>query len=327
MGRHQHGHHPEHHCICDDLFLAARRRTISLVMQRKARANTGFFSNTSMQIRNCPVCRLNKTRLKYSVDEFRIVTCRECGFVYLANPIALEDEQHNYERYFRSADLPEYSAASSDENIRGAWRINEQRLGWIKAHRQTGALLDVGCGRGYFLEHAQQHGFIVEGVEISRLAGAYASEHLNITVHICSIEKEFNLTGSYDIITLWHVLEHMHNPRAALENVWSLLKPGGILFIQVPNLHSLKFQLSPAARKWRGGNHPRYHRSFFTRASLHLLLEACGLENYADSHLIYRTSDKYLARLAKRVLNSGDLDSFLDIAVFKEQASMFISTQ
>ncbi|MBN1560324.1 class I SAM-dependent methyltransferase [candidate division KSB1 bacterium] len=270
-----------------------------------------------MQIRNCPVCRLNKARLKYSVDEFRIVTCRECGFVYLANPIDIAEEQANYESYFRSAELPEYGATSSDENIKGAWTINEHRLRWIKSHKQTGALLDIGCSRGYFLRHARQQGYGVEGVEISRLAGAFVSEHSNITVHICSIESEINLAGVYDIITLWHVLEHMNDPRAALENAWSLLKPGGIIFIEVPNLHSLKFQLSSPSMKWRGGDHPRYHRSFFTRASLHRLLEACNFSNYRDAHHPYHTTDKEYLYLAKRLLNSLYLDSFLNIVVFK----------
>jgi 2-polyprenyl-3-methyl-5-hydroxy-6-metoxy-1,4-benzoquinol methylase len=267
-------------------------------------------------MRNCPICRQKKARSKYSVDDFRIVTCRQCGFVYLANPAQIEEEQENYESYFRSADLPEYCAASSDKDIKKAWKINERRLRWIKSYRQTGALLDIGCGRGYFLRHAQKGGYFVEGVEISRLAGAFVSEHSNITVHISSIEREIKIEGAYDIITMWHVLEHMYNPRTALENVWSLLEPGGIVFIEVPNLHSLKFQLSPPSRKWRGGNHPRYHRSFFTKDSLHRLLDACGLSNYIDSHLPYPTDNDW-AYLAKRILNRLHLDSVLTIAVFK----------
>lgn len=267
-----------------------------------------------MQNRHCPLCHHADSHLKYKVQSFHIVTCRQCGFVYLANPVDKDKEAEQYDDYFRSADLGDYSKESSDANLGRAWHLNEQRIGWIRQHLEKGTLLDIGCGRGFFLQHAQQNGFQVEGVEISRLAAQYASEHFDLTVHVSSLEQPINFGGDFDVITMWHVLEHFQQPRAAMENVWSLLKPGGTVFIEVPNLNSLKFKLSPTQYKWRGGNHPVYHRSFFTHKSLIHLLELCGFSDIRIEHLSYQTENNKLLHAPKKLLNLVHLDSFLAIS-------------
>ena len=269
-----------------------------------------------MKNRICPLCRHTISKSKFNVDNFRIVSCAQCGFVYLKNPIPADEEEQNYENYFLSAEFADYTGSSSDENIRRAWTMNEQRIAWIKNFANTGKILDIGCGRGFFLQHAREAGFDVQGVEISRLAARYASERFDIPVHICNLEDEKSLQDSYDIVTMWHVLEHYRNPRAAMENVWSLLNPNGRLFVQVPNLNSLKFRLLSPSKKWSGGNHPKYHRSFFSKKSLDHLLKICGFSKILDSHNVYR-HEKDPVYLIKRILNTFHWDSFLDITAVK----------
>ena len=266
-----------------------------------------------MQNRPCPLCHFSNSRVKYHVDDFRIVKCNECGFVYLSNPVQIAEESHNYEEYFYSAKLAEYSETSRDENIRQAWNINEQRLRFIGRYVSDGKILDVGCGRGFFLHHAQQEGFVGHGVEISRQAAHYASEHFGLTVHICNLDQEITIDEKFDVITLWHVLEHFQNPRAALENIRRLLNPGGRIFIEVPNLNSLKFKLSSRKNKWRGGNHPKYHRSFFTRETLDRMLKAAGFSTVQNVHMVYKTGSSSLLYLIKKMLNAVHRDSFLDV--------------
>lgn len=266
-----------------------------------------------MQNRSCPLCHSPHSRLKYFVDAFRIVKCLDCGFVYLDNPFQIKDEQQNYEDYFHSAKLAEYNEISKDENIKQARNINEQRLRLIGKYSPGEKMLDVGCGRGFFLHHAQEKGFHGEGVEISRLAAQYASEHYNLTVHICNLEQELNVDGNFDVITLWHVLEHFQNPRLVLENIRQLLNPGGRIFIEVPNLNSLKFQLSSRKNKWRGGNHPKYHRSFFTRETLDRMLETAGFSTIQNVHMIYNARSSSALYLIKKILNAVRRDSFLDV--------------
>jgi len=269
--------------------------------------------------RHCPSCGKHSSRLKYKVDDFRIVSCKECGFVYLDNPLGLADEPQNYEAYFNSAILDEYGPDSHDNNIKQAWLINEQRLDLIRTFNRGGKLLDVGCGRGFFLHHARQYGFKVRGLEISRLAARFASENYDLRIHICNLDEEMPPEERFDLVTMWHVLEHFQNPRSALEKIYAMLRPGGRLFIEVPNLRSLKFQLSPAAKKWRGGNHPKYHRSFFTRETLAALLNAAGFSSPKALHIAYATSANRSMRVLKKMLNFVYRDSFLDITAIKSQ--------
>ncbi len=265
-----------------------------------------------MTNRRCPLCRGTKVRNKFQVDAFGIVACQKCGFVFLANPAPPENEQENYESYFKSSQLADYTKDSSDAAIREAWRINEQRIAWVKQFTAGGRLLDIGCGRGFFLSHARKNGFDVRGVEISVSAAKYASEHFGVPVHICNLDVENNMDESYDVVTLWHVLEHFHDPRAVLENVRRLLKPGGRLFIEVPNLNSLKFRLSTPGRRWQGGNHPRYHRSFFTRKTLRRVLQTCGFDIDNTPPVNYDLQSNPAVRRAKHCLNAFHLDSFLN---------------
>ena len=266
----------------------------------------------------CPLCRHATSHLKYTVENFHIVTCRECGFVYLANPVDLAEEQQNYENYFQSANLADYRPQSTDKNIRQAWSINEQRLAWIQRYTKKGKLLDIGCGRGYFLTHAKNQGYHVQGMEISRLAARYASEKFDLMVQIGNIDEDTVLEEEFDIITLWHVLEHFQNPRTVLENVLSMLRPNGRLYIEVPNLYSLKFQLSLPKSRWRGGNHPMYHRSFFARDSLKRIMEISGFDDIKEEHLVYAAQSRRGIYAAKKLLNIFFKDSFLNVTATKQ---------
>jgi len=267
--------------------------------------------------RPCPLCSHHLSRRKYSVDSFRIVRCLNCGFVYLANPPEPETERDNYESYFQSTQSADESESRKD--LDSILIINEHRISMLKQYCPGGKLLDVGCGRGYFLHQAKQAGFQVEGVEISHRAAQYASEHFDVTVHIDNLDEETSFDGDYDIITMWHVLEHFQDPVTALQQVWTVLSPRGHLFIEVPNLRSLFFQLASNSKKWRGGNHPRYHRSFFTRDTLHRLLEQTGFINKWDEHMVYDTGRSWITLASKKILSRFYRDSFLDAVAQKNE--------
>lgn len=262
-------------------------------------------------MRNCPLCRQSKSSLKYTADSFNVVSCRQCGLFYVANPPAIEGEKNHYAKYFEQTTLGSYESDSSDNNIRRAWDINEQRLAWVKKYVSSGRLLDVGCGRGFFMHHARQQGFQVEGVEISDAAAQYASEQLNLTVMINNLDEEHSFEGQYDVICLWHSLEHFQQPRAVLDHLWNLCTPGGRIFIEVPNLHSLKFQLALPSKKWQGGNHPRYHRSFFTPSTLSLALSSAGFQQIEQGHPSYAAS--FCRSRLKSCLNQLGMDSFINV--------------
>lgn len=129
-------------------------------------------------------------------------------------------------------------------------------------------LLDVGCGNGDFLVNAKEAGWMVTGLEPDAKAAKAAQERgLDIVVGV--IDALAEQSSVYDVITLSHVIEHVHEPRQLLQSVHRLLKPGGVVYIDTPNINSLGAELFK--KNWRGIETPR-HLVLFTQSSLEALL-------------------------------------------------------
>ena len=138
-----------------------------------------------------------------------------------------------------------------------------------------GRLLDVGCGNGGFLMLARQAGWQVEGLDFD--AGAVqVARARGLEVHHGGIEMLGERSACYDVITLCHVIEHVHDPITTLRRLHALLKPGGVLWLDTPNLASLG-----AARfgpHWRGLETPR-HLVLFCSASMSDALTETGFSS------------------------------------------------
>ena len=156
-----------------------------------------------------------------------------------------------------------------------AARIRADDRGLGRADGVQRRVLDVGCGNGLFLQMAQQMGWQGFGVEMDPAAAAVASSHGSsiIAAQLCELGPVHEQT--FDAITLSHVIEHVAVPRAMLEDCWRLLKPGGYLWIETPNVDSLGYEIYGA--DWRGLEAPR-HLVLFTADSLRLTLEQAGFE-------------------------------------------------
>jgi len=177
-------------------------------------------------------------------------------------------------------------------------------------------VLDIGCGRGYFLKTASNHGFDVHGIDISETAVQYVTEKFLLRATCETLDDLLKSNRRYDIITLWHVLEHFLDPYTYLNKTNRLLNEFGICVVEVPNLRSLKFMLSK--QKWQGGNHPLYHRTFFTSRTLRDALMKTGFSQVKRSLLSYSIPDRSHAYdILKCGLNVFALDAFLNFTAFK----------
>ncbi len=272
-------------------------------------------SEITSATRCCPICGSDNCLTKYRVDHFCIVKCRDCDFVYLQNPQSATAEPETYEEYFRNADAMDALPDNSIVDPSNPWNIYYRRIGLIKDIYPTGKLLEIGCGRGYFLSLAQKSGYTVQGIEISSNAARYAREKFNVPVYTGDMEKMNIPEEKYDVITLWHVLEHFYNPLQVLCHVRSMLNDKGILIIEVPNLASLKFQVANAEKRWIGGNHPRYHLSFFTKKTLRGVLLQSGFTGVKSLFIDYSVTR--LKGLLKHILYKINMDSFLTVAAQK----------
>jgi 2-polyprenyl-3-methyl-5-hydroxy-6-metoxy-1,4-benzoquinol methylase len=153
------------------------------------------------------------------------------------------------------------------------WRSRmEAQVRHLPRARPGDALLDIGCGDGAFLEFALEMGWKAEGIEMDPQAVEVARRR-GLTVHQGSVDSLRDRKESYEVITLSHVIEHVHQPLQLLQACLRLLKPGGVLWLETPNLDAAGH--TRYGRDWRGLEPPR-HLVLFTWASLRLLLKAAG---------------------------------------------------
>jgi 2-polyprenyl-3-methyl-5-hydroxy-6-metoxy-1,4-benzoquinol methylase len=135
-------------------------------------------------------------------------------------------------------------------------------------------LLDVGCGGGAFLAAAREAGWEAAGIDFDAKAVAGARRR-GLDVSLGGLESVADRAGQYDAVTLSHVIEHLHDPAGALRTIRHILKPGGRLYVETPNLDSIGRRLY--GRHWRGLEPPR-HLVLFNRPGLAALLARSGFE-------------------------------------------------
>jgi len=139
--------------------------------------------------------------------------------------------------------------------------------------RHQGRVLDVGCSTGLFLREMALAGWDAVGVELTPTAVRYARERFGLEVFEGMLEDAPLAAGSFDAVTFWDVLEHVYSPSATLARTAELLRPGGVVAINVPSWDSLDRRLF--GRHWQGYDPPR-HLYVFTRPTLTDLLGRAG---------------------------------------------------
>jgi 2-polyprenyl-3-methyl-5-hydroxy-6-metoxy-1,4-benzoquinol methylase len=201
---------------------------------------------------------------------FAVVQCQECGLCF-TNP---RPNTETISQFYPSVYRPH---RTSRLRRRPRWRLpglplrkrapKEHRvLSW----RGPGRLLDFGCGGGAFLAHMHQQAWHVTGLDVSAAAIQRIRAELGLRAIVGTLPHPELRPASFDVITMWHSLEHVHAPLEVLCEAHRLLVPHGKLFVAVPNIDSLPFRWFGSA--WFGLDLPR-HLTHFAPWTLHLMLE------------------------------------------------------
>lgn len=151
--------------------------------------------------------------------------------------------------------------------VRSYMLKRKARLVAHEAHRKTGRLLDIGTGTGYFADTMNRAGWQVEAVEKNAGARVFAKEHFGLEVKPDTALKDFE-PGSFDVITLWHVMEHLEALNGTWETLNSLLTDKGVLIVAVPNCSS--YDARKYGAYWAAYDVPR-HLWHFTPATIQKL--------------------------------------------------------
>jgi len=133
-------------------------------------------------------------------------------------------------------------------------------------------LLDIGCGHGFFLNKMAQKGWAVEGIEVSRTGREYAREKLGLNIHSELLEELAFPKESFDVVTLFYVIEHVYDPGRVLREVYHILKPGGMILLRWPHSTPVIKILGPFA-KWLDIYHTPFHLYDFNPGAIQVLLE------------------------------------------------------
>lgn len=223
-----------------------------------------------VQHRNCPNCNADSYLLVFSTqDLFDYVKCKECGFVYAVQMITHEARTMIYGG-LTGTGMAEVCCSPSGRAADAQRFSFPLRL--IRKYQQGGHLLDVGCGVGNFLNQARESGFSVDGVETHAEFRKAAREQYGIEVKTGIFEEMEWPENDFQVVTMWETLEHIYNPKAAIQKAFEILSPNGILAISVPNLANLGFLLMREYTGHRGGE----HINFFSPATLARMLTDCG---------------------------------------------------
>jgi 2-polyprenyl-3-methyl-5-hydroxy-6-metoxy-1,4-benzoquinol methylase len=161
-------------------------------------------------------------------------------------------------------------------------------------------LLDIGCGNGSFLSRAKKQGFVCEGIETCEPLAEEVRKTIECPVHTTLLSECEFAPATFDVVTMYDLIEHLQDPVADLRLIRGWLKPGGVLFLLTPNDNALLRRISRLA--FRSSFHVverpmrslyySHHLSYFTPASLRVVLESTGLET-----ILMETRNQELSRL------------------------------
>jgi SAM-dependent methyltransferase len=198
--------------------------------------------------------------------------------------------------------------AHLDDDISTITRLEEtrrlnKRVAMVTDYKQGGRLLDVGCSTGRFLNQMRLYGdWTLYGIELSVEAVQEAHNHYNLPIIAGLFQDTAFQSSSFDVVTLWDVVEHLHNPLNDLQRVSHILKPNGIVVFSIPILDSLGAKIFK--ENWIGYELPR-HLYIFSRQTITQVLQKAGLE-IIDEQALYG-SDYAFADSVRFLLRSRGL--------------------
>lgn len=250
----------------------------------------------------CPVCGnssftsfLNGKDYFLSGEEFRVIRCEKCGF-RITDPIP---GKQDVARYYESNEYISHDAGGK-KLINLAYKAARyftvnSKYGLVKKYSAGKTLLDIGCGTGEFLGKCAAGGFDCYGIEPNPKAREFAIGH-----HHLRVRPEVSFTDSenemYDCITMWHVLEHIHDLNGTLRSLKKALKKTGTLILALPNPDS--WDSKYYKEHWAAYDLPR-HLYHFSSGHISELAKNHGfvlrkiLPQYLDAFYISMLSENY----------------------------------
>ncbi len=219
----------------------------------------------------CPMCFSKNLSHERKVDGYDLEKCEDCSLVFM-NPRCTPDQLEDiYSVRDEEALIELYEKIATPDVL----AVYERKLDKIEEHMpQRGRILDYACAAGYFFEAAQKRGWDAHGYDIGQWA-AKAAEKRGLSNMTVGFEfDDYYPANHFDVVYAAQVFEHLLIPADVLKQLLRVLKPGGLLYIDVPNYNTLPIRLNKDDFML---NEPPQHVNFFTPTTLRKLLADGGL--------------------------------------------------
>lgn len=262
-----------------------------------------------MKLDQCDLCGHEQFEIVGQLDRhgaaLETAACSSCGLVRHAAVPTEEALKQFYSTTYRQ----DYNG----EKVPGARRIMRA---WNNGERiceqvsplleQNSRILEVGAGIGCTVKVFEKHGFCAEGIDPGGDFLNFSKQQLNANVRVSDL-YELPQENDYDAVLLVHVIEHLRSPKAALQHIAGLMKPGGMFYVECPNLQA------PFARRSKLFHYAHIHN--FVPATLKMLAESCGFR------LRKRFGDDQNPNLQMLFQHSGDCQLEIDADNFQRTVS------
>lgn len=250
---------------------------------------------------NCLICSKDKLipLLDY-YEKHKLIKCTECGFVFMENIPSTKELDSYYNSYSYSTEGYLSQITIKSYNL---------LLDEFEKYRSLNKLLDIGCGRGWFLVEAQKRGWEVFGTEYSHTALKICKNN-GIQTKEGGLDKNMFNYNMFDIVTSFEVIEHINTPQNEIKIVSNLLRKGGFFYCTTPNFNSiLRYYLK---EKYNLIEYPE-HLAYYTKTTLNKLIKKHGFkqEKFLSTGISITRLNTSIDKKSEKLISKESSDEIL----------------
>ncbi len=222
---------------------------------------------------------LVKRKLRGGDESRSVVKCLSCGMQQLFPLPSIEEDKKFYNINAHDKEItPQYDIQGLYDKFK-YYNLSHVRYLIDFGIKKEWKMLDVACGYGFFISMMREKGYIFDGIEISddrsQYCLQYNPEMRLYRLNLLEDSIPIDLMGKYDLLTMFHLLEHLTDPLLYLEKLRKLLKPGGLLFVELPNVSNI---MMDASKEFNDFFFFRDHVAYYSPQNLVTVLEKSGFE-------------------------------------------------
>ncbi|MBU1131461.1 class I SAM-dependent methyltransferase [Patescibacteria group bacterium] len=254
-----------------DIYFAQRDKELDKLID----STTGKVYAHLVKKINCMLCESPDYTVLFTKNGFDFVRCNKCGHIYVNPQLSEESITAHYNDNSKTTKLCQ-NYLSSKKSMELRSKLYKDFFSKLKEGIPGGNILDIGCSMGQFLKMGKDLGYEVLGLELNEEAAQRAKKKFGVPVERKLLEECSFDDNSFDIISMFGVIEHLPNPVEVIKDVYRILKPGGAFIGLCPNVNSLVCMvLHQSSRTFDG----RMHLSYFSNQTIRYLFTKVGFQN------------------------------------------------